>query len=539
MDALSILALGVASSAGGGGGGTPNWDDVTDKPFESVGSGLSVDSEGILSATQELPTITGNAGKVLIVNSGATDVEWSDESSELPSITGNASKVLKVNSGATAVEWANESTELPTIESGDAGKVLKVNSGETGVEWSAAGGSDGAVRYDEAQSLTDSQKNQAKDNQGLPYMTTTRTAGYENWSTSDGWSTGSQMVYLYKTFSNVGPNSLVFHVVGVNNGHTVSATLTRSSLNTTICTITPDDEYSATYFNTNKVNLGSDYSYFSFSKKNTTDFGFTSYGTWSLYGDVLTPNNKLAEKLVDSDFLQNAIYDFNLNSARGWLVCQPSTSSYKIEGKQNLVAGSGNSVASNTIGAIIVGSQHRTINNTSPYALIGNGNQSGTGNTSNSNAPNTKAVLIGEQLIVSQSNNSTVIGRYNASTSKYSKYNGTTTYNAGDCVTADKTNTAAAVWRCKADGTLNKAIPSSGTTGNDYWDYVDDGTSSAYLFVIGNGTANATRSNALTVDTAGNLVCNNIPAPPSSDGNYVLQCSVSSGVVTYSWVAQS
>jgi hypothetical protein len=54
---------------------------------------------------------------------------------DLPAVTGNAGKVLKVNAGATAVEWASESTELPTLAPGNAGKVLKVNAGATGVEW--------------------------------------------------------------------------------------------------------------------------------------------------------------------------------------------------------------------------------------------------------------------------------------------------------------------------------------------------------------------------------------------------------------------
>ena len=60
-----------------------------------------------------------------------------------------------------------------------------------------------------------------------------------------------------------------------------------------------------------------------------------------------------------------------------------------------------------------------------------------------------------------------------------------------------------------------------------------------YSLVIGNGTSNTARSNALTVDWAGNLVCNNIPAAPTADGNYVLKCSIVSGVPTYSWVAQA
>lgn len=53
-------------------------------------------------------------------------------------------------------------------------------------------------------------------------------------------------------------------------------------------------------------------------------------------------------------------------------------------------------------------------------------------------------------------------------------------------------------------------------------------------FVIGNGSDNSNRSNALTVDWSGNLVCNNIPACPSADGTYNLQVSIVNGVPTYS-----
>ena len=61
---------------------------------------------------------------------------------------------------------------------------------------------------------------------------------------------------------------------------------------------------------------------------------------------------------------------------------------------------------------------------------------------------------------------------------------------------------------------------------------------SKYVFIIGNGESKSARSNALTVDWAGNLVCNNIPAAPTADGNYVLKCSIVGGVPTYSWVAE-
>ena len=58
-----------------------------------------------------------------------------------------------------------------------------------------------------------------------------------------------------------------------------------------------------------------------------------------------------------------------------------------------------------------------------------------------------------------------------------------------------------------------------------------------YIFIIGNGSSNgSTRSNALTVDWDGNVVCNNIPAPPAAAGTYSLTCTVdSSGNASYSW----
>ena len=57
---------------------------------------------------------------------------------------GNTGDVLtKTASGS---EWAAPEKELPVIASGDAGKVLAVNSGETGLEWVAqSGGGGGAV----------------------------------------------------------------------------------------------------------------------------------------------------------------------------------------------------------------------------------------------------------------------------------------------------------------------------------------------------------------------------------------------------------
>lgn len=96
----------------------------------------------------EVPEVTSTeAGKVLKASYDALtggSYAWEEDTSELPAITGKAGKVLKVNSGASGVEWADDenttytfSTGLtnssgtitvtkpvPATASGDSGKVL-------------------------------------------------------------------------------------------------------------------------------------------------------------------------------------------------------------------------------------------------------------------------------------------------------------------------------------------------------------------------------------------------------------------------------
>lgn len=81
-------------------------------------------------------------------------------------------------------------------------------------------------------------------------------------------------------------------------------------------------------------------------------------------------------------------------------------------------------------------------------------------------------------------------------------------------------------------------------------------------FIIGNGTATDARSNALTVDWSGNTtiagdlttgttlnttaqtvgaaineISVRVPAPPTTDGNYILSLTVVDGIPTYTWVS--
>lgn len=74
----------------------------------------------------ELPSQTGNSGKVLTTN--GTAVSWGNE---IPSQTGNSGKVLTTN--GTAVSWGNE---IPT-QTGNSGKFLTTNG--TAVSWDVPG----------------------------------------------------------------------------------------------------------------------------------------------------------------------------------------------------------------------------------------------------------------------------------------------------------------------------------------------------------------------------------------------------------------
>lgn len=91
------------------------------------------------------PLVT-DVGKVLTVNQ-AGNPAWEDAPEELPALTGNAGKVLTVSSGASGVEWAEVPEELPAVTSADAGDVLTVNASG---EWEAAapgGGGGGLTLY--------------------------------------------------------------------------------------------------------------------------------------------------------------------------------------------------------------------------------------------------------------------------------------------------------------------------------------------------------------------------------------------------------
>jgi hypothetical protein len=99
----------------------------------------------LLDLTDTPSDYTGQAGKILVVNSTEDGVEFDDAPSggaedfldltDTPgSYSGHGNKLVAVNSGETALEFVDAPSALPTTTS-NASKILRVNSAETGVEW--------------------------------------------------------------------------------------------------------------------------------------------------------------------------------------------------------------------------------------------------------------------------------------------------------------------------------------------------------------------------------------------------------------------
>ena len=129
-----------------GGGDQPYWDDFKAALDEAVQSWtISYSGESISGynfTPASFPSLTGNANKVLKVNSGATGVEWSDTQLPEEKSLASANNTISITEGATTVS-IDVANPLPASTSADENKVLTVNA-QGAAEWATSQGGGGS-----------------------------------------------------------------------------------------------------------------------------------------------------------------------------------------------------------------------------------------------------------------------------------------------------------------------------------------------------------------------------------------------------------
>lgn len=146
------------------------------------------------------------------------------------------------------------------------------------------------------------------------------------------------------------------------------------------------------------------------------------------------------------------------------------------------------------------------------------------------------------RFTIASGNHSHVGGKFNIDDA-LSNWIANTEYKIGDKITFGTNQN----YICKT------AHTSGSTFSSQYWSSIDGEKN--YAVIIGNGTATDSRSNAYALDwsggghfggdiyvgcaadSTGGVKLARIPDPPTTDGTYNLQATVSSGTITYSWVA--
>jgi len=333
MDALSILALGVAQAGGGGGGGTSDYSDLSNKPQinnVTLSGNKSLSDLGIPTYTAgDNVTISNNEisvdGLVLekedrFVQDAVDKAEVSGENVFLSqNVNGHYSKSLLLDpSGVingddqTASKMFGLSPSRLWFEDYNLDRTVRLeptsdyrNLAINGVPI-GGGSSSGAVRYDEAQSLTYEQKNQAKANQELPYTSLVKTEVLTNYNRYN-IPTAAQQINYYPTFHNM-PSSFVV-------GSKVYLTITNSSASF-------EETAEGTFINatgTFRLNYPSDAKFFDtttntsgyisssrlqFYKLDTSSLGLGGTSYISVSVDAPAYNNLLSENLVDSLILR-------------------------------------------------------------------------------------------------------------------------------------------------------------------------------------------------------------------------------------------
>lgn len=566
MDALSILALGVAQAGGGGGGGTSDYSDLSNKPQinnVTLSGNKSLSDLGIPSYTAG-DNITINNNEISVnglalekedsfVQDGVDKVEVSGErvflSQEVnghytkglslnPSgaINGDdqtASKLfgltpsrlwfedynldrtvrlapnanyngLTVNGNPIAMQSDIPAQELPTISTGDAGKVLTVNSGETGVEWATGGGGSsisGLVNGAGTNSLVQGTESADSTRVALTTGDSAIAGGYLEPDSASGThisATGKGSI-AYGSFDK-GQNSTASGVISATGRGSVALGTCYGNNYTNI--LASGTASMARGF------VDGTYAGIKASGQASTAIGYAHNGGYGNYTIIASGTSSIA---TGTHLNYNGIVASGANSiARGYNTSATGCST--IAKGENSIAvqqgPSGSNAGASAYGSNSIAIGQGVVADERQVIVLGKYNEYENPLTTETqyNAP-----AVETNVPVFQDNHSYAVG-------DVMKQNSTST-NYRKCTQA---HTSASNWSVEMSNY------------SSYWETVNFYTDSKYVLVIGNGTAYNNRSNALTVDWNGNLVCNNIPACPSSDGVYNLQVSIVNGVPTYS-----
>lgn len=380
-------------------------------------------------------------------------------------------------------------------------------------EGGGGGSAEGAVSYAEEQELTVSEVATARKNLNLPYVTVESIT-----STVDNFSL-TAAEYGYTTIRGNWPE---LNKAPAGTKFTITVSVTNLDFSETVeCEKKTATTYVVTSDVTNCVVFagGSAKSIYEtsmyISKKNTSSLGASITATGSIVAYVPTNNNLMDPALVNSDVLNKFKIKYHDSSSTPTFILQPDTGSSIASG--NFIWGRSNS-ASSADDSVILGYMNTATGNATPYFITGERISSGFNESGSGSSRNHKCSFIGDNLRGTQHTKyaSLTIGTFNDRTSKYLPAQYNTKYNVGDIVSPYAGGSGFGLWRCIAEGATSSNLP-TGTNSNTYWEYIDDGTTSEYLFTIGNGTAGNVRSNAFHIDYAGNVVAAGTVTPTGAD----------------------
>lgn len=484
--------LAVALSGGGSGGGAV--DSVNGKTGNVV---LTANDVHALPNTTVVPTKTSD----LTNDSGFIDESALDGYAKTEDVPTNTSDL--VNDSGFIDETYHDSTKQDVLTAG-----TNITIDENNVISASGGGSaEGAVRYDETQTLTDQQQMQARANQGLPYISYQLEQIKNNVSFVNSQSAGTVTSWWYiseELFYKLKTVGTKFYITIKNESSNPTATETVecetvSSQGYKVISDTTnlnffDETVSSVYFATQNIRI---------QKKDTTES--TDWNKVTVYADVSvsspTYNNKLNSKLIDSMLLSKALITESTSpTTYNSTVCiddkntAPESLGFVKIGSNKSDCGQG---------SVCIGYEN---NSSSQWCNVIGDRNTNQGSSSTLIGKDSTNYIVGASLLgdgLDNKDSKVVLGFYNVSTPMYSS---STQYHVGDVVCYNYAGYL--IYKCIQD------CVNTSPSNSEYWERIGSQTNA---LVLGNGNGFSDRSNAFTVDWSGNGVFAGTVTPTGAD----------------------